>query len=73
MIFPPGPASGTADSFDLLFLVMVIFSGFIVLLVATLIVVFSIRFRSGSGVARHHVKRLVSREVEIAWTAVLSW
>ncbi|MRX49917.1 cytochrome c oxidase subunit II [Paracoccus sp. S-4012] len=56
-----------------MFLVMVVFSGFIVLLVATLVIVFSIRFRSGSRANRHEVRRLVSREVEIAWTAATAF
>ncbi len=65
----PGSASVVSGPFDALFLALLLLSGAIVLLVAGLIVVFSIRFRRNSQVERYRVPHLLSREVEIGWTA----
>lgn len=73
MIFAPQSASGTADDFDLMFLILTIFSGLVVAGVATLVLVFAIRFRSGSGVTRHKVKGLSRREFEIVWTSLTAF
>jgi len=73
MIFAPESASGGADSFDLMFLIMTIFSGLVVTGVATLVLVFAIRFRSGSTITRHKVKSLASREFEIVWTSLTAF
>jgi cytochrome c oxidase subunit 2 len=62
-------ASSHAQNFDRLFLGLSLFAILIVLLVAGLIVGFSIRFRSGSRVTRHKVSHLVHREIEIGWIA----
>ncbi|WCR11050.1 cytochrome c oxidase subunit II [Paracoccus stylophorae] len=62
-------AGAHAESFDRLFTVLTGFSVLILLLVAGLIVGFSIRFRSGSKVTRHKVSRLIHREIEIGWIA----
>ena len=66
--FAPASASLQAGNFDRLLLVLVVFSGAIVLLVATLLLVFAIRFRAGSAAEREKVPRVLSREFEIGWT-----
>jgi cytochrome c oxidase subunit 2 len=62
-------ASEYAAHVDHLFLVLVIFSLLVVLLVGMLILVFSIRYRSGSRAPRQQMPRMLSREFEIGWTA----
>ncbi len=62
-------ASSYASQIDNDFLLMTIFSTLIVLLVGGLVLVFSIRYRSGSAAPRHQIPRLLGREVEIGWTA----
>ena len=69
----PADASVQAASFDTLFLVLVVLSLLIVALVGMLILVFAIRFRSGSSAPRHRVPRLFSREIEIGWTAATAF
>lgn len=66
-------ASDAAQSFDRLFLVLMGFSVAIVLLVAALLIGFSVRFRSGSDATRHKVSRVHSREIEIGWTAATAF
>lgn len=66
-------ASTQAQSFDRLFLGLSIFSVLIVILVASLLIGFSIRFRSGSKAARHNVPGLHRREIEIGWIAATAF
>jgi cytochrome c oxidase subunit 2 len=65
-LFPPS-ASIQADKFDSLFAVLMVFSGAVVLLVGTVLVVFAIRFRAGSNVTRHNVSKVAHRDFEIGW------
>ncbi|EKE44604.1 Cytochrome c oxidase, subunit II [Oceaniovalibus guishaninsula JLT2003] len=69
----PGAASANVQGFDTLFTALVILSVVIVLLVGGLVVVFGVRFRKGTKVERHAVPTLVSREVEIGWTAATAF
>ncbi|WP_299820579.1 cytochrome c oxidase subunit II [uncultured Jannaschia sp.] len=72
-LFSPGAASANTGGFDTLFTALSILSILIVLLVGTLIVVFSVRFRKGSDVPRHRVPALHAREFEIGWTIVTAF
>ena len=67
--FAPPEGSLHAQQYDALFWSMFGFSLLIVVLVASLILVFSVRFRSGSGAPRHQTGSLHRREFEIGWTA----
>jgi cytochrome c oxidase subunit 2 len=67
-LFPP-QASTQASQTDLLYLFLILASAAIVILVVTLIVVFSIRYRRGSAAPRPELRPLTSREFEIGWTA----
>ncbi len=71
--FALSAASDNAQGFDRLFFALVAFSIVIVVLVAALVIGFSIRFRSGSKVTRHKVPRILSREIEIGWTAATAF
>lgn len=62
-------ASENAKSFDVLWVVLMVFSLAIVVLVGTLVLLFSIRFREGSKVTRHEVPRLLSHQIEWGWTS----
>lgn len=66
-------ASEGAQSFDRLFLGLMVFSALIVLLVAALLIGFSIRFRSGSDVERRRVPGMLSHQIEIGWTAATAF
>ncbi|MGE0315070.1 MAG: cytochrome c oxidase subunit II [Lautropia sp.] len=68
--FKPETASLQAEHFDPLFLGLIVVAILIVLLVTGLVAGFATRFREGSKVTRHKVPRLLSREVEVGWTAV---
>ena len=67
--FAPTEGSLHAQQYDSLFWSMFGFSLLIVVLVGTLLVVFSIRFRSGSDAPRHQTSTLHRRELEIGWTS----
>ncbi len=69
----PGQASTQAVAFDRLFWVMSGFSIFIVILVATLILVFSVRFRARTKAPRRSVKALESRRIEIFWISATTF
>lgn len=60
--------SDYAGKVDETFWILVIISGLITLLVASLIAGFSLRYRQGSNVWRGPVSERRSREVEIGWT-----
>ncbi|MEH6953108.1 cytochrome c oxidase subunit II (plasmid) [Nitrobacter sp. NHB1] len=68
-IFMPEAASQQAVRTDQIYFVLLTFSGFIVLLVAALILVFSIRYRRGSKAKRGALPKVMSREFEIGWTS----
>jgi cytochrome c oxidase subunit 2 len=61
-------ASHTAFQTDLIFLGLCIAAGLIVVLVAALIIVFSVRYRAGSKAPRHKLPGFLARDLEIGWT-----
>ncbi len=65
----PGQASTQAPQTDLLYILMSVFSVAIIVLIVTLMVAFSIRYRRGSAAPRPELKMLTTREFEIGWTA----
>lgn len=68
-VFMPEVASTQAIVTDRIYLGLLILSGIIILLVATLILIFSIRYRRGSKAERGAMPQVMSREFEIGWTA----
>jgi cytochrome c oxidase subunit 2 len=67
-ILPP-QASAYAPRVDHIFLAILALSAVIVLLVLSLVIGFSIRYRNGSKAYRGPLPASVSREFEIGWTA----
>ncbi len=65
----PEEASTQAPATDTLFLILVVVSATIIILVVTLIVTFSLRYRRGTKANRGMLRPLISREFEIGWTA----
>ncbi len=65
----PEQASTQARDVDTVYLLLVGVSAAIVLLVVALVLVFSLRYRRGTGVARGPLREPVAREFEIIWTA----
>jgi cytochrome c oxidase subunit II len=65
----PVAASTQASKVDLLFIVLLAISGVIVLLVAGLLLGFSIRYRRGSSAPRGTLPAFLSRDIEIGWTS----
>ena len=72
-LFDPGSAAANLAGYNTLFAALVAIALLVVALVAGPIVVFSVRFRKGTDVARHQVPSLVSREIEIGWTAATAF
>lgn len=66
----PEAASTQASETDAIYLALVGFSVVIVLLVAGLVIIFSIRYRRGVQVERGPLPAIVSRELEIGWTVM---
>lgn len=66
--FTPPTASTAAGNTDTIYLALVIVSVLIVLLVAGLIIGFSVRFRNGSRAPRRQLPEFTSRDIEIGWT-----
>ncbi len=66
-------ASEYAARIDRLFLALTGVSALVCLLVGGTILVFSIRYRSGSGAPRERIPKLLSREIEIGWTAATAF
>lgn len=64
----PTEASAQAPSVDRLYLTLVVVSALIVLLVASLILIFSVRYRKGSKANRGPLPAFFSREIEVGWT-----
>lgn len=65
----PESASTLAVGTDRIFYGLVAVSALIIILVLALIVVFSVRYRRGTGADRGELPEVVSREFEIGWTA----
>lgn len=65
----PQTASEQAARIDLLFAGLLVVSGAILLLVAGLLLVFSIRYRRGSTAKRGDLPEFLRRDVELGWTA----
>jgi cytochrome c oxidase subunit 2 len=68
-VFMPEAASAQAVQTDQIYFVLLALSGAIILLVAMLILVFSIRYRRGSKAKRGALPQVMSREFEIGWTS----
>jgi cytochrome c oxidase subunit 2 len=65
----PEIASVQAVQTDRIYFVLLVLSGVVILLVAALILVFSIRYRRGSKAERGAMPAVMSREFEIGWTS----
>lgn len=72
-LFHPASASANTGGYNLLFGALVALALMVVVLVVGLIVIFGARFRKGTKVRRHNVPRLLSREIEIGWTAATAF
>lgn len=68
-VFMPEVASVQAVQTDRIYFVLLVLSGVVILLVAALILVFSIRYRRGSKAERGAMPAVMSREFEIGWTS----
>ncbi len=68
-VFMPEVASTQAVLTDRIYFGLLVLSGLIILLVAALILVFSIRYRRGSKAERGAMPQVMSREFEIGWTS----
>jgi cytochrome c oxidase subunit II len=67
-LWPP-VASAEAVQVDGIFVALLFIAGAIILLVGMLLLVFGIRFRRGSSARREELPSVISRDVEIGWTA----
>ncbi len=67
--FLPEVASTQALQTDRIFVGLVILSGIIIVLVAMLIFVFSLRYQRGSNAKRGALPKVMSREFEVGWTS----
>jgi cytochrome c oxidase subunit 2 len=65
----PQVASVYAGDWDRLFLVLTVVSALVVLLIFTIIVGFSIRYRRGSKAPRGVLPEVITNELELGWTA----
>jgi cytochrome c oxidase subunit 2 len=65
----PEQASTQAGKVDFIFILLLVMSGVIILLVAGLLLGFSIRYRRGSKAPRGKLPDFMSRDIEIGWTA----
>lgn len=68
-VFMPEVASTQAAQTDTIYFALLALSGVIILVVAALIVVFSIRYRRGSKAERGAMPAVMSRQFEIGWTS----
>lgn len=64
----PVQASAQAKHVDAVYILLVAVSAVILILVVTLVLVFSLRYRAGSKATRGPIRELTSREFEIGWT-----
>lgn len=69
MSFLPIAASENASKVDTIFMALMVLSVIIVLLVLALVVGFAIRYRQGHDANRKELPSVLSRELEIGWTA----
>lgn len=67
-LFPPA-ASTQAVATDRIFDLLLVIGIAIALLVVVLVTLFAVRFRRGSSAPRGELPALISREVELGWTA----
>ncbi|RZI44021.1 cytochrome c oxidase subunit II [Herbaspirillum sp. HC18] len=67
-LFPPS-ASIVAARYDVLFIALILLTGFVAFAVTALIVYFSIRYRAGSRVDRTHAPTK-GRRLEVAWSVI---
>jgi len=67
--FWPAEASAVAGRVDVIVIAMLVISSAIVLLVAGLVLGFSIRYRRGSSAQRGELPEFMQKEVEVGWTA----
>jgi cytochrome c oxidase subunit 2 len=65
----PQVASTQATKVDFIFILLLILSGGIILLVAGLLLGFSIRYRRGSSAPRGKLPEFMRRDIEIGWTS----
>jgi cytochrome c oxidase subunit 2 len=68
-VFMPIAASTEAVHTDHIYFALLALSGAIILLVAVLILIFSIRYRRGSKAERGAMPAVMSRQFEIGWTS----
>lgn len=64
----PPVLSDAAARTDVIYFGLLATAGLIVVLVTTLIVVFSVRYREGSSAPRHNLPGFLARDIEIGWT-----
>ena len=65
----PVEASTQAPKTDAIFLLLMLVSAAIIILVLTLVITFSLRYRRGTKAKRGALHKLVSRQFEIGWTS----
>jgi cytochrome c oxidase subunit 2 len=68
-VFMPEVASTQAVVTDRIYFGLLVLSGVIIVLVAALLLIFSIRYRRGSKAERGAMPKVMSREFEIGWTS----
>lgn len=71
-LWPP-VASAQASTVDGIFIALLVFCGAVFLLVAALLVIFSIRYRRGSPAKRGMLPEVLRRDIEIGWYAVITF
>ena len=64
----PPAVSDAAHRTDLIYFGLILSAGAIILLVAGLLLLFSVRYRQGSRAPRHKLPVLLSRDIELGWT-----
>ena len=66
-------ASTIAPEIDRLFWILMLIGGSVIVLVGSLVFLFAVRYRRGSSAKRGPLPALLSREVEIGWTAATAF
>lgn len=64
----PTAAAESAHTIDALYILLLFFAGAIALLVAGLVIGFSIRYRRGSPRSRRPLAKFMRQEIEVGWT-----
>ena len=67
-LWPP-TAAADATRVDAIFIALLVIAGAIILLVGMLLLIFGVRYRRGSRARRGELPAVISRDVEIGWTA----